>query len=105
MKPSDVLCALIDVAAKANIEVRVERFELALAGKGGLCRIAGRHVLLVDAKLSPLDQAGVVGQALGMLELDLDALDVPRSVRAYIETGHAEVKSLLRPRPLARVRE
>jgi hypothetical protein len=100
--PDEAVRALSEVAAQAGIEVRIERFELAIAGKGGLCRIEGRLVVLVDAKLGILEQAGVIGEALA--EVDLGGIEVPREVAAYLGTGHGEVKPLTRPRPLVRVR-
>lgn len=94
--------ALAAVAAQAGVEVRIERFELAIAGKGGLCRIEGRRVILVDAKLGILEQAGVIGEALA--EIDLGDIEVPPGAAAYLGTGHGEVKALTRPRPLVRVK-
>lgn len=102
MTPEEAVRALSDVASQAGVEVRIERFELALAGKGGLCRIEGELVILVDAKLSALEQAGVIGEALG--EVDLGDLAIPTAVAAYVGTGHGAVKALTRPRPLVRVR-
>ncbi len=92
------LCAL---AARARVEVRIERFELAIAGKGGLCRIDGALVVLVDAKLSLLEQAGVIGRALASIDLDALGIEVPAALRPYVRSGHGEVKPLVRPRPLA----
>jgi hypothetical protein len=100
--PEEAVSALSEVAGRAGVEVRIERFEHPLAGKGGLCRIEGVLVVLVDAKLGPLEQAGVIGEALA--ELDLDRLALPHALRAYVRTGHGEVKPLLRPRPLVRVK-
>jgi hypothetical protein len=100
--PEEAVRALAEVAAMAGVEVRIERFELALAGKGGLCRIEGRPLILVDAKLGVLEQAGVIGQALGAI--DLGEVRVPRDVAAFVRTGHAEVRALTRPRPLRMVR-
>ena len=97
-----VLAGLIELAAGAGIEVRIEPFELKMAGKGGLCRIKRRTVILVDAKLSLLEQLGVVGEALGRA--------LPKSTRVadglvpYLKTGHGKVRALVRPRPLARGR-
>ena len=104
MTPEDAALALTALAARAGIEVRVERFEHPLAGKGGLCRIEGERVILVDAKLGALEAAGVIGLALA--ELDLDDVEVPPELEPYLETGHAEVKQLGRPRlrPLVRVK-
>jgi hypothetical protein len=102
VSPEEAIRALSEVAIRASIEVRIEPFALALSGKGGLCRIDGRLVVLVDAKLSALEQAGVIGEALG--EVDLEGLAIPAAVEAYLRTGHGEVKALVRPRPLVRVK-
>jgi hypothetical protein len=102
VSPEEAIRALSELAGQAGIEVRIEPFALALSGKGGLCRIEGRLVVLVDAKLSALDQAGVIGEALA--EVNLGDIDIPRDVRAYVRTGHGEVKALVRPRPLVRVK-
>src|SRR5688500_17936613 len=60
MGGDEAVAALTALAKKAGIEVRIEPFGLKqLAGKGGLCRIRGRRVILVDAALAPLEQAGV----------------------------------------------
>jgi hypothetical protein len=100
--PEEVVRALTAVAAQAGVEVRVERFHLTLAGSGGLCRIEGQHVILVDAKLGVLEQAGIIGEALA--QVDLSDIDIPGPIGAYIRTGHGEVHPLMRLRPLARVR-
>jgi hypothetical protein len=100
--PDEAVRALTDLAARAAVEVRVERFEHPLAGKGGLCRIDGALVVLVDAKLGALEQAGVIAEALA--ELDLEGVTVPPELEAYVRTGHPEVKPLFRPRPLVRVK-
>jgi hypothetical protein len=102
VSPEEAIRALSEVAARAGVEVRIEPFALALSGKGGLCRIEGRLVVLVDAKLSVLEQAGVIGEALA--EVDLGDVEIPRDVCAYVRTGHGEVKALVRPRPLVRVK-
>jgi hypothetical protein len=100
--PDEAVRALSGLAALAGVEVRIERFELILAGKGGLCRIDGKPVILVDAKLSSLEQAGVIGEALA--GVDLGDVDIPEEVGAYVRTGHGEVRALTRFRPLVRVR-
>lgn len=105
MTGDEAVKALTALAEAVGVEVRVEPFELRqLAGKGGLCRIRGRRVILVDAALGALERAGVIGQALGSLRLDLEALGVPLPLRPFLKTGHAKVRALVRPRPLARGR-
>jgi hypothetical protein len=102
VSPEEAIRALSEVAAQAGVEVRIEPFALALSGKGGLCRIEGRLVVLVDAKLSVLEQAGVIGEALA--DVDLEGVAIPAAASAYVRTGHGEVKALVRPRPLVRVK-
>jgi hypothetical protein len=98
----DILTGLQALAGTAGIEVRIEPFELRMSGKGGLCRIDKRRVILVDAKLPLLDQIGVIGEALGRA-LPRGAR-VPDNLVPYLRTGHGKVGRLLRPRPLARGR-
>lgn len=98
MGGEQTVLALSALAKKAGIEVRIEPFGLKqLAGKGGLCRIRGRRVILVDAALGPLEQAGVIGQALGSLSL---RVAVPDDLLPFLRTGHAKVRPIVRPRPL-----
>ena len=101
---SNVLSALQALAAKAGIEVRIEPFELKMTGKGGLCRIDKRRVILVDARLSTLEQVGVIGEALGRALPRGSAIAVPEERAPYLRTGHGKVRRLFRPRPLARGR-
>lgn len=100
MTPDEVLVALIELAGRLGVRVRIEPFELRVAGRGGLCRVDGRAMILVDAKLAKVDQVGVVGEALGALR----PLDVPASLRSYLERGHGRVRALVALRPLARAR-
>jgi hypothetical protein len=95
---------LVALAEKAGVEVRIEPFGLAqLRGKGGLCRIRGRQVILVDASLGPVEQAGVIGEALG--SVDLGAIAIPEGLGPFLKSGHAKIRALVRPRPLARGRK
>lgn len=103
MTAAEVVRELVALAEMVGIEVRIEAFGLRpIAGKGGLCRIRDRQVILVDAALRPVEQAGVIGQALGTV--DLGEVAVPGELRPFLRTGHAGVKALVRPRPLARGR-
>ena len=97
-----VLTGLRGLAHQLGIEVRIEAFELKMAGKGGLCRLRGRRIILVDEKLGVVEQVGVVGEALGRVVPEGAA--VPLDLLPYLRTGHRKVLPLLRPRPLARGR-
>ncbi|AKV03673.1 hypothetical protein AKJ09_10336 [Labilithrix luteola] len=102
MTPDEVVSALSELANTAGIEVRVERFELELAGKGGLCRVGDKSVILVDAKLGALEQAGVIGLSLGKHVRRTRALiDVPPRLKSYLKTGHGDIRPIVSPKPLA----
>lgn len=95
-----ILAGLEGLAGLAGIAVRIEPFELRVVGKGGLCRVRGRRVILVDARLSWREQAGVIGEALrGALPKDLE---VPASLLPYLKTGHGAVRRSAHLRPLAK---
>ena len=103
MTGTEAVRELVALAERVGIEVRIEAFGLRpIAGKGGLCRIRDRQVILVDATLRPLEQAGVIGQALGTV--DLGEMAVPDELLTFLRSGHARVRPLVRPRPLARSR-
>lgn len=104
MTPEEAVVALSNLAIEAGIHVRVETFGHVLAGKGGLCRLDGRTMILVDEKLGPLERAGVIGLSLGRLVDERRmTLDVPARLRSYLTTGHGEIRPLVRPKPIARV--
>jgi hypothetical protein len=102
MTAEEVLVALTQMALRLGVEVRIEPFEHRIVGApgGGLCRVDGRTLVLVDAKLALIDQVGILGQAIGALR----PLEVPSTLKAYVRTGHGPVRTLIRPRPLARTR-
>lgn len=106
MTPQEAFSALSALAKRAGLEVRVETFGHALAGKGGLCRVDGKDVILVDAKLGVLERVGVVGLALGRYFRERKLpIEVPPNLRSYLKTGHAELRRLpapATPKPLAR---
>ncbi len=102
MSPADALAALSALAEAAGIGVRIERFTLELAGKGGLCRIGSADVVLVDARLGIVEQAGVLGLALG--RADLRGATVAPELRSWLRTGHGPLMPVIRPRPLARAK-
>ena len=111
------MTALTDLASRLGVEIRVEPFHVTLAGRGGLCRLDGRSVILVDERLTLIERVGVVALALG--RLDLQSVPVPPSLLPLLRTGHAAIAPLAplasrparpssaprhRPRPLARGR-
>jgi hypothetical protein len=73
------------LASRLGVAVRIEDFpgEL-LHGRGGLCWLHGRPVVLMDASLSVADRILTLASALS--RFDLDAVYVPPLVRARVES-------------------
>jgi hypothetical protein len=81
--PHDILRALEALAARIGVAVRSEPFDLSvIEGRGGLCRLRGEPVVVMDARLSVLDKIGVLASALAAF--DLEAIYVPPLLRASI---------------------
>jgi hypothetical protein len=81
-----VLAELEALAARLGVMVRAEPFggEL-LEGKGGLCRLHGVPLVVMDARLGTEDRIAVLAAALATF--DLDGVFVPPVVRERIEAA------------------
>lgn len=105
MEPSQLVAALEAVAARLGIPVRYDVMNRAIGRgrgrpSGGLCRLRGQPMILLDAELGPRDHVVTLAAALATFELD--GFYLPPLVRATI-LAHGKTR-LLEPRPLARVR-
>jgi hypothetical protein len=99
LHPTELVSSLEGLAARLGVPVRYETMERGLS-RGGLCRLRGQAMILVDERLGPRDRAAVLAQALS--SFDLDGIYLPPLVRATIRAhGNAHV---LEPRPLARAK-
>ena len=93
MAPHDILRALEALASRIGVSVRSEPFALSvLEGRGGLCRLRGEHVVVMDARLPILDKIAVLAAALAAF--DLEAIYVPPLLRASIQRRR---RAALRP--------
>lgn len=103
MEPDKLVSALEGVATRLGIPVRYEPMGQSQSQgrpSGGLVRLRGKLLILIDDALGPTDRAAILAKALGTF--DLDQIYLPPFVRAAIrQRGHREV---LEPRPLARTR-
>jgi hypothetical protein len=103
LQPLELVQALEAVAARLGIPVRYEMMDRTVSSGrtgGGLCRLRGQPIILVDEALGPRERVSVLAQALGTFELD--GIYLPPVVRATIRAhGTARV---LEPRPLARAK-
>ncbi len=83
-----MLLELEALALRLGVVIRSEPFEKgSLGGRGGLCRVRGKPVIVMDASLALADKIAVLAAALG--HLDLDQVYVPPMVRARIDAGRA----------------
>jgi hypothetical protein len=103
LQPQELAQALEALAARLGIPVRYELMDRAtVPGRhgGGLCRLRGQPLILVDEALGARERVAVLAQALGTF--DLDGIYLPPLVRATIR-AHGN-SHLLEPRPLARAK-
>ncbi len=80
--PGDVLSELEKLALRLGITVRFEPFNAKAAAKGGLCRLRGEPLIVIDVTLPVMDKIGILSQALSAF--DLEAIYVPPVVRARV---------------------
>ena len=102
MEPAQLVAALEAVAARLGIPVRYETMGQSTSQRpsGGLVRVRGKQLILIDDALGPSDRAAILARALGGFELD--QIYLPPFVRAAIRRGGNT--DVLEPRPLARTR-
>lgn len=63
------LSRLEEVADKLGIPVRYEKLEGDLWGKGGLCRIEGRHAIIIPSQASRKEKIQLLIQILRQFDL------------------------------------
>ncbi len=78
-----MLDELFAVARRLGIRVRVEPFDTEPVRSGGLCRIHGRDLVILDERGSVPDQVGALAEALAGLEVET-VHTLPR-VRALLD--------------------
>lgn len=75
---------LEDLAQRLGVEIRYESPWKGGAHAGGLCRVRGELVILVDASAPVVERIAVLCEALS--SLDLDAVFLPPALRAKIRS-------------------
>jgi hypothetical protein len=81
--PQRALAGLVAVAARLGIEVKSTALRGTHPSAGGLCRINGKSVVLLNSKASPIDRGLALADALSTMNLELTDLD-PELAR-YLE--------------------
>lgn len=98
---------LEEVAHRLGLEIRYDRFERDALGitarggtRGGLCRIRGRHVILMEAGMQAPDRVAVLARALAHFDLEsiYVAPIVRTTIRAYADGAPAKLKPLAKAR-------
>jgi len=74
----ELLCA----AEKLGVEVRVEPFETGGTSAGGICKLHGRRLILLDAAASVPERAAALASVLS--ELDHERVYLAPGAREYI---------------------
>jgi hypothetical protein len=104
VEPRRLLDALFEAAKKLGVEVRVERFSAPLTKShaGGVCRLKGRDVILIDAAAAVVDQAAAMAESLSHFELG--GLFLAPEVRELVESARVRIRwrtrtSLSRSKP------
>jgi hypothetical protein len=83
-----LLLELEALALRLGVAIRTEPFDKgALGGRGGLCRVRGKPVVVIDASLGTADKIAVLAGALA--RFDLDSVYVSPLVRARIDATRA----------------
>ena len=87
MKPRHLLKELEQVAAALALTVRTQAFRTAIA-PGGLCKLRGQSVVLLNSRTHEDDRALVLAEVLN----SMDVTEVPMSedVREFLAARHAK---------------
>jgi hypothetical protein len=81
--PSRVLAELEALAARLGVAVRVEPFgQGVMQGRGGLCWLDGKALVVMDDKLAVTDRIAVLARALS--GFDLESVSMAPALRERI---------------------
>jgi hypothetical protein len=103
--PIEILAELEKLANRLGVVVRFDAFDAKLASKGGLCRVHGEQLIVIEGGLPILDKIGILSEALSTF--DLEAIYLPPVLRTRLERNRpprARVRPPLRPMAKARLR-
>lgn len=79
-----MLAELEKQARRLGVAVRFETFDLrVLEGRGGLCWLRGRPVVVMDVGMPVVDKVGVLAAALA--RFDVESLCVPPLLRRRVQ--------------------
>ncbi|MEZ4226646.1 MAG: hypothetical protein R3B13_37205 [Polyangiaceae bacterium] len=85
MDPRALVDELTKTARGLGIEVRVVAMRLPTRGSGGLCRVNGKSMILLDQKQPAVDRAGTLAEAITDSGLAFDREALTETARAVLE--------------------
>ena len=83
MGPPEILRELSALADRLGVDLRFEALGGTTEGRGGLCRIHGHAVIVVERELPILEKIDVLTGALS--RFDLEKVYMPPELRARLE--------------------
>ena len=92
MDPNRLLEDLTKVAQQLGIEVRSHVLRGLHASHGGLCRIHGRNVVLLNSKASVIERGTALAEALS--QVDLQGIELDHVTRDIIEHRGRPLRAL-----------
>jgi len=94
MKPRHFLKELEQVAAALELTVRTQPFRTAVA-PGGLCKLRGQSVVLLNSKTHEDDRALVLAEVLATM--DVTGVPMSEDAREFLATRHHKRPAPARP--------
>jgi len=88
MKPEQVTETLEQAAKQLGIRVRYETMTGETIGAGGLCKVRGEWVVIIDRRANASDRAAILVDAL--TGFDVDAVFLPPEIREALARRRAE---------------
>jgi hypothetical protein len=82
-----LLDELLSAARRLGIEVRIEPFHGGVRTPGGLCRLRGRILVLIDQRLGVFDRTRTLADALS--EFDVESVYLTPQARRFIDAARA----------------
>lgn len=98
MEPERLLGALVEVANQLGVTVRVEPLRVAVhLGSGGLCRVGGKAIVLLDSKSPVVDRVLTLADALVPLAAANGDVVMAPEIRELLDAARAKREGRMRP--------
>jgi hypothetical protein len=91
MAPAEVLRGLESLARRLGVATRFETLDAQTHARGGLCKLHGQPLIIVDLAASTVEQIAVISEALRAF--DIEAIYIPPFLRAQLERSRAAVRT------------